>query len=360
MRLSIGDKAVWSETAGYKVGDVVNNPSPVGIWVCIQNISAPPFPATNPNPTSSPDFWTELVASPSPTGTSMVYLNTFNPVLGYVAQSVVEYQGANYICQLATSAPGPNPNPIIDTAHWVSLTGDYLRNYNAFDPTGNTPYPIGSMVSYDGFWWIRLTLYIPPTPVVALPPPSLTNTDWSFFSPKNFTQNIIALQTPYPVPPAIEVTEQLPFPPFTTQSPYYSAISGSSGFVNGGTGVPLTPGAKYTVSYNLRFKGNDVPGTYIGVAEHKILLTFNLPTPLPSPLVKATSYYQIADIFQLDGIQLTPSRDITGTISFTAPSDATYIGLQMESLLLAGAFNSGTLEIYFPNPSGGLLLTTYA
>lgn len=45
----------------------------------------------------------------------------FNDSLGYDPNDVVYYDGSSYLCISATSSPGPNSGPDVDTTHWSPL-----------------------------------------------------------------------------------------------------------------------------------------------------------------------------------------------------------------------------------------------
>ena len=124
MSLAPGANATWVATAGYNIGQVVNNSTPVGIFVCISAVAA--NPSGNLNPSADPTKWTELIAAPSPAGTSMVWYSAFNNAIGYSAQSVVVYNNVSYVNILATTTPSPptvNANPDVATTNWANLTG---------------------------------------------------------------------------------------------------------------------------------------------------------------------------------------------------------------------------------------------
>jgi len=151
MVLSPASGAVWSNTDGYAVGEVVNQPSPTGIFVCIQTVPATTPPATNPTPSATPLFWTELVSSTTAPGSAMIYSYPFNNLIEYVPQNVVpDPAGGAYVCILATSVPTPpavNPDPSADPTHWQPLGdgggGSSISNTGAslaIDTTGSLLY----------------------------------------------------------------------------------------------------------------------------------------------------------------------------------------------------------------------------
>lgn len=127
MTLSTASGAVWSGTLGYAVGEVVNQPSPAGIFVCIQTVPAPTPPSLNPTPITQPAYWVELLGATTSPGSAMLYSYPFNGALAYPAQSVVpDPGGGDFVCILATTAPTPptvNPDPSADPTHWQRLGG---------------------------------------------------------------------------------------------------------------------------------------------------------------------------------------------------------------------------------------------
>ena len=427
MELAPGASALWSDTQGYPIGSVVNNTTPTGIYVCIQTVPTATPPATNPNPSSSPTYWTELISNTTAPGSAMVYDNAWSATQAYSAQTVVAYTSTsgtvfNFICILAITAPvspAVNPNPDVDATHWLqfgavvlstswsnteqynvgtilndpdygsfnciltapvgspapwlqttpvywaSLTQGYCYFYGDYDLTGATPYPVGSIVNSGGSWWICNTIYVPPVPPVVLPPLNSANTNWSFFVSTVNGLNALAITDPYPVPPAlpsgspqqIETSQNVSAtPPFTA----YTGNLGNTGFVVGGTGIPLIPGSRYNVSYNINFNG--IPNNNnISSATWSVRLTFNMT----STTVQATSYYQIHNTGDQGGSgNAVPSATgLTGSFNFTAPVDATYVGVQVQNVLNSGSgmpvsTTSQFCNVAFNSLTSGLVLSS--
>jgi hypothetical protein len=169
MFLSTATNAVWSGALGYAVGEVVNQPSPTGVFVCIQAIPVPTPPATNPTPSSSPTFWVELLTATTTPGSAMVYTTPFNNAIAYVAQSVVpDPAGGDYVCILATTAPtapAVNPNPSGDPTHWQQL-GSATAFEGVWANVGNPP---ATPVLYDP----QQTVVLPNLPPTGMEYPDL-------------------------------------------------------------------------------------------------------------------------------------------------------------------------------------------
>jgi hypothetical protein len=267
----------------------------------------------------------------------MVYLNTFNNTLAYVAQSVVLFDDASYVCILATTAPtapAVNPPPNTATTNWQPLGGKSIF-YNAYDETGATPYPPGAVVLSGGVYWYATVAYIPPSPVVALPPINFTTVGWKLLS-STYNEFPILGVPAFLVPPLSNTglasvqtstnnTATAPFTDFTNDT-------GSTGFAGGGVGTPLTPGGRYLVKYNMSFIANIV-NVNTSTAQYIVSMTFNQPVVFPAPL----SYYQIFDSGVVGaGATPIPSQPISGSFTFLAPPDATYIGIQIENILVSG------------------------
>jgi hypothetical protein len=426
MELAPGANATWSDTAGYAVGSVVNNTSPVGIYVCIQTIPATTPPAVNPNPSSSPTFWVELISNTTAPGSAMVYDNAWSATQGYSAQTVVAYTSTsgtviNFICILAITAPvspAVNPNPDVDATHWLqfgavvlstswsateqynvgtilndpqygsfncvltapvgspapwlqtspiywaSLTQGYCYFYGDYDLTGATPYPVGSIVNSGGSWWIANTIYVPPAPPVVLPPINSSNTNWSFFVSTVSGLNGLAITNPYPVPPAVPSGTVLNIATdtnFTATAPFqsYTGNLGNTGFVAGGTGIALIPGSRYSVSYNMSFNG--IPNNNnISSATWQVRMTFNMT----ATGTQATSFYDIYNSGSQGGSgNAVPSANFNGSFVFTAPVDATFVGIQVQNNLDTGTgFPESTsnqfCSVSFASLTSGLLITS--
>jgi hypothetical protein len=247
----------------------------------------------------------------------------------------------------------------------ASLTQGYCYFYGDYDLTGATPYPVGSIVNSGGAWWIANTIYVPPSPVVALPPINSNNANWSFVVSTVNGLNALAITDPYPVPPAT--------PSGTVQtiatSNNFSAVApltvitentGSTGFVAGGTGIALVPGARYQVSYKCQFNGI-ANNNNISTASYQVRMTFN---PVVAPATTSTSYYQLFDSGTVGGGGgAIPSSAFNGGFTFTAPPDASFIGIQIVNNLLTGnGFPEDTsnnfCNVSFTSITEGLILTS--
>jgi hypothetical protein len=374
MELASGAGAVWSPTAGYPLGAVVNNTSPTGIWVCIQTVPTPAPPATNPNPTSSPTFWTELVSNTTAPGSAMMFLNTWSNASAYVAQEVVIYNGLVYVCILAVSAPtapAVNPNPDASPANWLVLSNNPV--FPVFDATGATGYPLGSIVQYAGVYYYALASFPASNPPVPLPTPVLGGT-WAVFTTNVINKSVFGVADPFPDPTAgFSTLELIPTDESQTATiptTSYTGNNGATGFVTGGTPYALVPGRKYKVSWDMLLNGI-ISNANQNVARYTIYLGFDASVSAPITALP-TTYYELAQTGDVGALGLPiPTIEFSGELNFTAPLGATVLSFIVKNeLIIQGQYNdpgfpavSTTgpfLSFGFKNASSGLNITAYS
>jgi hypothetical protein len=219
-------------------------------------------------------------------------------------------------------------------------------------------------VNSGGSWWIANTIYVPPAPPVVLPPINSSNTNWSFFVSTVSGLNGLAITNPYPVPPAVPSGTVLNIATdtnFTATAPFqsYTGNLGNTGFVAGGTGIALIPGSRYSVSYNMSFNG--IPNNNnISSATWQVRMTFNMT----ATGTQATSFYDIYNSGSQGGSgNAVPSANFNGSFVFTAPVDATFVGIQVQNNLDTGTgFPESTsnqfCSVSFASLTSGLLITS--
>jgi hypothetical protein len=350
----------WSATQAYSAQAVVAFTSTSGTvinFICILAISAPVSPAVNPNPDVDTTHWLQFG--------SVVLSTSWSSTEQYNVGTILnDPQYGSFNCVL--TAPPGSPAPWLQTTpiYWSSLTQGYCYFYGDYDLTGATPYPVGSIVNSGGAWWIANTIYVPPAPPVALPPINSTNTNWSFVVSTVSGLNGLAITNPYPIPPAVpsgtvlDITTSNNFvatPPFVV----YTGNLGNTGFVASGTGIALVPGSRYQVSYDMTFNG--IPNNNnISSATWQVRMTFNMT----STTVQATSYYDIYNSgSQGASGNAVPSANFSGSFVFTAPVDATFVGIQVQNTLDTGTgFPESTTNqicsVSFASLTNGLLITS--
>lgn len=373
MELASGAGAVWSPTVGYPLGAVVNNSSPTGIWVCIQTVPTPTPPALNPNPTSSPAFWTELISNTTAPGSAMMFLNTWSNASAYVAQEVVLYGGLVYVCILAVSAPtapAVNPNPDATPANWLVISNNPV--FPVFDTTGATAYPIGSIVQHKGVYYYAQTAYIPPAPPVALPVPVL-GAQWALFTTNVINQSVLSVANPFPDPlTGFSTLELIPTDDSqtaTVPTTSYTGNNGGTGFVAGGIPYTLIPGRRYKVSWDMLLNGI-ISNPNQNVAKYTIYLGFDASISAPITALP-TTYYELAQTGDLGlaGLPI-PTIEFSGELNFTAPATATALSFIVKNELIiqgtpalpgfpAVSPSGPFLTFGFRSASSGLNITAY-
>ncbi len=170
----------WANSVGYQIGNIVNlTEAPIGLYICLQNISTPTPPATNPNPSTTPTFWAQLNAGGVPAGSSMTYSGAaWDSGTSYPAQTLLNDWATlgSWVNPAAVASGGTAPQ---SNSAWQPVTYGYSYYYGPW-ATG-IPYPQGALTtdSTEANAIYSANNYIDGTPTNS---PRTDATNWTFLT----------------------------------------------------------------------------------------------------------------------------------------------------------------------------------
>lgn len=329
----------WTNAQAYSIGQLVEQVGGTipGIYVAIapspQEI--PGSGTTNAYPSITPSRWAPIAITAGSSTTNAVYnASAYSATNPYPAQTILtDPTWGTFGAITDVPASTANTEPWYPSStYWKGVSYGYaIYKGTTFDDTGNTPYPIGTMLYLAGGLYICNLAYAVPSTVIPIlletyftviaPAPKQVDGAGVLFTPMSYSNTLIASL------PVLLVAD--------TPSPNTINIDGSNGINGSIIDLTLIPNRQYFLQYNFQLllphPMNNANNWGTGGIQYQFYFQYNAtPSTVGSPL---QPFYTLV----LDEVATQPTTiTIAGTMAFVAPSDATYLGIAIVSTVGTG------------------------